>query len=164
MAEDEDEVMLLSELSDKELGRLGARQILGLGIKLRPARVLLADADAAVREYVGAMLESLGMEVIYATTPDEAEQALHAGEVALALVDFVEDPDDSLGLFDDLLNIDDEAETGIFLFTANKKAVTTIAGMYDPQPALNQIWLPKPFDLEKDFIPVLASFLGACED
>ena len=163
MAE-EDEVMLLSDLSDKDLARLGARQILELGIKLRPARVLLADADAAVREYVGTILETLGMEVIYATTPDEAKQALHAGGFALALVDFVEDPDDSFVLFDDLLNIDDEAETGIFLFTENKDAVMTIPELYDPPPELRQIWLPKPFDLETDFIPVLVSFLGASED
>jgi DNA-binding response OmpR family regulator len=112
--------------------------------------VLLADADAP--------LKTLGMEVVYATTPDEAEQALRIGGFALVLVDFAEDPNVGFLTLERLRRIDDEA--GIVLFTVNESAVATIAAMCDPPPDARDFWLPKPFDLEVSSFP--CSFLPWC--
>src|SRR5262245_48974569 len=92
----DDDLMLLSDLSDKDIARLTASQILELGIELRPGRVLLADDDADIREYVGTLLETLGITVTCATNPDQAEQVLRDGMFDLVLVDFVKHPTEAV--------------------------------------------------------------------
>jgi len=157
-----DEVLPLSDLSDEDLARLSARQILELGVTLRPGRVLLADADAEIRAYVGTILETLGVTVVYAATADDADAALRAGDFNLVLVDFCEDAAVGFAVLERLSHLGNTR--GLVLFTANSRAVERIAAQLEPPRRVEDFWLPKPFDLEHDFVPVLLSFLDRFED
>ena len=148
----------LSELTNDDLGFLGARELVEFlpevaAEQTTRGRVLLADSDDAILEYVGALLEGVGFDLTTANGPAEAEATLQAGVFSLVLVDLMTDRAAGLEALARMRATDESVP--IVLFTSDRRA-------FDLASADERIrvsgWLPKPFELD-NLAPLLVSLV-----
>jgi len=149
----------LSELTNDDLGFLGARELVEFlpevaAEQTSRGRVLLADSDDAILEYVRSLLEGVGFDLTTAKGHAEAEATLQAGVFSLVLVDLMTDRAAGLEALARMRVTD--ASVPIVLFTSDRRA-------FDLASADERIrvsgWLPKPFELETDLAPLLVSLV-----
>jgi DNA-binding NtrC family response regulator len=117
-----------------------------------PPRILLADAEPAIRDYVGAILGKLGFDVTLVGDPADVVPAFQAVRFDLVVLDFMGGAREGVEIARRLAAVRPDVPVVVCTDPASWDAVVPLL---DERHAG---FLPKPFDLEEGLYPMLREF------